>query len=218
MLKRPVFNESKFTSTARVYAENNVSIRCTEFYNRIFVGFASYMGAGVIRGNVSIGRYCSIGKDVKIGLADHPLTNFTTHPLYTGKVIVDDNVSNILSNCKVMQFPEVQLSLVIGDDVWIGDDVLIKKGIKIGQGAVIGANSVVTKDIPPYSVVVGSPARILKYRFTDKIIEDLIESEWYKIAPSDLSSISPSNTVESFIEKISDFDRGFLPCFVQYQS
>ncbi|MGP5174569.1 CatB-related O-acetyltransferase [Psychrobacter immobilis] len=176
------------------------------------------MGAGVIRGNVSIGRYCSIGKDVKIGLADHPLTNFTTHPLYTGKVIIDNNTSNILSDCKVEQFPEVQLSLMISDDVWIGDDVLIKKGIKVGQGAVIGANSVVTKDVPPYSIVVGSPAKVLKYRFTDEIIEKLIESEWYKISPENLSSIHPSSTIESFIEKISDFDRDFVPNFVQYQS
>lgn len=68
--------------------------------------------------------------------------------------------------------------IVVGDDVWIGTDALLLSGAKIGQGAVIGARAVVTKPIPPYAVVVGNPARIIRYRFSEDIIEQLLRIDF----------------------------------------
>lgn len=215
MLKRPVFNECIFTTSAQVYTENNVSIRSVEFYNHIYIGYASYMGSGFIRGNTKIGRYCSIGKNVKIGLAEHSLENFTTHPLFTGNIVTSSKFRKYIDS-RVDQFPDIKLSLEIGNDVWIGDDALIMKGLKIGHGSVIGANSVVTKDIPPYAIVIGSPAKILRYRFNEDIIDKLLNSKWWDIHPATLSSLTQSQSVEEFIDKSLSLEKSFQKNYLRY--
>lgn len=76
---------------------------------------------------------------------------------------------------------KVQKKVIIGNDVWIGSHALILGGVKIGDGAVIGAGAVVTKDVPPYAVVGGVPARIIKYRFSQEIIDKLLEIKWWNL-------------------------------------
>ena len=71
--------------------------------------------------------------------------------------------------------------LRIGSDVWIGSNACILRGLAVGDGAVIGAGSVVTKDVPPYAVVVGNPARVLKYRFSEEVIARLLRLEWWNM-------------------------------------
>lgn len=78
---------------------------------------------------------------------------------------------------------------VIGHDVWIAASAIIKQGVKIGNGAVIGANSFVNKDVPPYAIVVGSPAKILKYRFNQKQIEIIEESKYWEFSPNEARQI-----------------------------
>lgn len=74
---------------------------------------------------------------------------------------------------------------VIGSDVWIGTNVTILNGVKIGDGSVIGANTIVTKDVPPYSIVVGNPGKIVKFRFDEKQIEELLRLKWWEL-PKDI--------------------------------
>ena len=74
--------------------------------------------------------------------------------------------------------------ITIGNDVWIGDGAFIKNGVTIGDGAIIGARAVVTKDIPPYAIVVGVPAKILKYRFSEQIIDRLLNTKWWNLDDS----------------------------------
>ncbi|TCB59732.1 CatB-related O-acetyltransferase [Acinetobacter terrae] len=80
---------------------------------------------------------------------------------------------------------------LIGHDVWIGNRVIIKSGVKVGTGAVIGAGSVVTKDIPDYAVVAGNPAKIIRYRFDEEMIYQLLASKWWELSEANLRKLSP---------------------------
>ncbi|MFE4759415.1 CatB-related O-acetyltransferase [Bacillus mycoides] len=124
----------------------------------------SYINENSIVFNSDIGKFCSISYNCMIGLPNHPIRHISTSPfLYS-----DNNVLNIPQS-----FKEFNAKTIIGNDVWIGAQAIIMKGISIGNGAIIGAGSVVTKDIPPYAIAVGNPAKIIKYRFDQKQIEFL---------------------------------------------
>jgi len=122
--------------------------------------------------NTSIGSFCSIAGNVMIGGGKHPLNFVSTSPVFYSK-------RNILKTCFAeVNFEEYKRTL-IGNDVWIGSNAFIKGGVSIGHGAVIGAYSVVTKDIEPYSIVAGNPAKLIRKRFDDITIEKLIKSQWW---------------------------------------
>ena len=119
-----------------------------------------------------IGRYCSIAQGVMIGPGSHPKEWVSTSPIFYSKRrgLVDEDY---YINTKMDQ------KCVIGNDVWIGCRAIIMPGVKIGNGAIIGAASVVTKDVPSYSIVVGIPATVIGYRFEKDIINKLNNSEWW---------------------------------------
>lgn len=126
---------------------------------------------------VEVGNFCSIAEGVKILLApEHNISYNTTYPFYSFL----QGLHHPLSKRK---------SVIIGNDVWIGTDALIMGGVTIGDGAVIGARSVVTKDIEPYSVVVGSPAKHIKFRFDQKIIEKFLKYKWWDLPIEEIGSI-----------------------------
>ena len=120
----------------------------------------------------SIGAFCSIAYNVRIGLGNHPTDWATSHPFaYQKKYGFRDESIPFNAN--------QNLDTIIGNDVWIGANATILAGVKIGDGAIIGAHALVTKDVKPYSVVVGSPARHIKLRFEEKITEQLLELKWW---------------------------------------
>lgn len=121
--------------------------------------------------NAQIGNFTAIGRNSSIGLGQHPLNYISTQNIFYKK----NNLSNKWVN--PIDFPSKPIS--IGNDVWIGVESLIMDGVTIGNGAVVGARSVVTKDVPPYAIVVGSPARIVRYRFDDEIIDLLLNLKWW---------------------------------------
>ena len=122
-----------------------------------------------------IGAFCSIANNVNVSYGNHPLDTVSTHPFGYQKrcgIIKDDNediIAAIPNNGKI----------VIGHDVWIGRDVTLLTGITIGHGAVIAAGAVVTKDVPPYGIVGGVPAKIIRYRFDEEIREKLLNIQWW---------------------------------------
>lgn len=123
--------------------------------------------------NCYIGSFCSIANGVIIGGGMHPVNWVSMSPVfYEGR----DSVKAKFSEHR----REENKVTKIGHDVWIGQNSLIKQGIKIGNGAVIGMGSVVTKDVEPYSIVVGTPAKMIKKRFDDNIIELLENSRWWE--------------------------------------
>ena len=124
----------------------------------------------------NIGRFCSIAPEVKNTLGIHPMSEpyVSTSPMFfslrkqTGKTFA-----------KKQLFEELKEPIEIGHDCWIGQRVFIVGGVKIGIGAVVLAGAVVTKDVPPYSIVGGVPAKVLKYRYDDDTIKFLLKSEWW---------------------------------------
>ena len=131
--------------------------------------------------NCEIGSFTSIANGVVIGGGMHPLSWASMSPVfYKGR----DSVKAKFANFE----REPAKMTVVGHDVWIGRNALIKQGVSIGTGAVIGMGSVVTKDVLPYSIVGGNPARLIRYRFSDGIIKDLIQSKWWELPESELRS------------------------------
>lgn len=139
------------------------------------IGVGTYINSNVIIDRCEeIGKYCSISKFVKIGLGSHPTNMVSTSPIFYSKkrrLVNEDTYNN----------KEVDKPVIIKNDVWIGNGAIIMPGVTVGNGAIIGANAVVTKDVPDYSIVVGIPATIKKYRFDSNIRDNLIKSEWWNI-------------------------------------
>lgn len=147
--------------------------------------------------NCDIGAFCSIANNVIIGGGMHPMGWVSMSPVfYEGR----DSVKAKFSSFK----RELPKRTIIGNDVWIGQNVLIKQGVNIGTGAVVGMGSVVTKDIEPYAIVAGTPARIIRYRFSEEIIEKLFLSKWWDLPNEALQNHAKYITdPEKFLQSLS---------------
>jgi acetyltransferase-like isoleucine patch superfamily enzyme len=122
--------------------------------------------------NVNIGSFVSIANEVIIGAGEHPLKRVSTSPVFY------KNIDSIKK--KFIEFPRIPIKeTIIGNDVWIGRRAIIISGINIGNGSVVAAGAVVTKDVPAYSIVAGVPARVIKYRFDQNVIEALEKIKWW---------------------------------------
>ena len=150
-----------FSSLVGRYIEVGVS---TQIDSSSSIGSYTYIGDRCNVTRASIGRYVSIGNNVVIGPGEHSLTRLSTSSLFY------DN-------------PYAELTrgdCVIESDAWIGVGAVVLRGVRVGVGAVVAASAVVTRDVPDYAVVGGVPARVLKYRFDDKLRAELLASEWWK--------------------------------------
>jgi acetyltransferase-like isoleucine patch superfamily enzyme len=158
-------NKSTFDKTARV-------CRHVKIINSNIGGF-TYVASKtqILEGN--IGKFCSIASDCRIGLASHSLNYISTSPIFTSK-----NNATKYQWIQRDMFEEIQ-KVNIGNDVWIGIGSIIMGGVSVGDGAVVAAGAIVTKDVPPYSIVAGVPAKVIKYRFEKEIIEFLSEVSWW---------------------------------------
>ena len=146
------------------------------------LGRGSYIGAGCQFNSAQIGKYCSIGSYVKILTANHPSQTFvSTHPAFFSLSRQAGFTYTTEQRFQEQRFYDWQngISVSIGNDVWIGEEAIIMGGVKIHDGAIIGARAVVTKDVPPYAIVGGIPAKIIGKRFDDNEIVFLLNLKWW---------------------------------------
>ncbi|GEK29537.1 CatB-related O-acetyltransferase [Furfurilactobacillus siliginis] len=149
---------------------------------------------------ISFGNYDSIAVGVSLMGDQHPTDRFTTSPL-SGINRLEPWSQQSEDFTPIMYDKENLKSTTIGHDVWIGSDVLLKRGITIGDGAIVAAKAVVTKDVPPYAIVGGVPAKIIRYRFPKDIIEQLQQLKWFNYDYMSFKGISGDESIESFIKK-----------------
>ncbi|WP_235603738.1 CatB-related O-acetyltransferase [Balneola sp. EhC07] len=149
--------------------------------SRSEIGFGSYLSGNTSLSRVKIGRYCSIGQNVKNSFGIHPTDFISSHPAFystkkqAGFSFVDEDK---IEEHKYVD-KERRFLNIIGNDVWIGNNVSLMDGIAIGDGAIIGTGAVVTKDIAPYTIVGGIPARKIRTRFSEDVTEFLVKFQWW---------------------------------------
>jgi len=137
------------------------------------IGRYTYIGRNcfIDKSTKIIGRFCSIANGVTLGVGNHPIDWVSTHAIAFNKKYGFVKTNNFLNSSKK--------DCKIGNDVWIGTNAIIIAGVTVGDGAIIGANAFVNKDVEPYSIVVGTPAKHIRYRFDQETVKKLLEIKWW---------------------------------------
>jgi len=188
-LSEPAITEGKTTGYSLVRSEKANCKFGTQAYavapytlHDVQLGDHSYFARNAYASHVTIGKFCSIGPNFCCGLGIHPTNGISTSPYFYRGVI------------------EEHKQTTIGNDVFIGANVTILDGITIGDGAIIGAGAVVTRDIPPYAIAVGVPAKVVKYRFDEETIKKLLEKKWWNGSEEDIKRVGELEfNVHSFL-------------------
>lgn len=162
-------NSSLFET--KLYGNNKIGSNCTISGSEI--GSYTYVAGDSFLSNVIIGKFCSIGLGFKVGLGIHPTDFVSTSPFFYSSAFF------LKTTIAEKNYFEEHKKTIIGNDVWIGANVFVNEGVTIGNGVVIGAGAVVTKDVPNYSIVGGVPAKIIKPRHSQEIIDVLNDSKWW---------------------------------------
>ncbi len=192
----------------------------TTIFSKARIGAFTYMVDGAIH-FAEIGRYGSFARDVTIGPGAHPVDWLSSHPFqYRNdfRFRVGDSFLGADRYKADQATPQDKRStqpdpVIIGNDVWIGNGAFILPGVTVGDGAVIAGRAVVTKDVPPYAIVGGNPARVIRLRFDERVIEQLLSIRWWRFAPWDLRGIQ-FHDVERCIELIGEREaRGTITPF-----
>lgn len=178
--------------------ERHVKLHTVKVFSKdLRIGaFTDIVSNTELRDVSSIGRYCSIGTNCVIG------QNRKQHPMDW----LSTNGALIESRAATMPTPPAHWDVkptTLGHDVWVGRDVIIMEGITIGTGAVIGAQSLVTRDVPPYTIVAGSPAKMIRYRFEEPLREQLLASRWWEHDQSELAQL-PTEDPQAFLAALAN--------------
>lgn len=172
-----------------------------KFSDNVIIGDYSYGFFDVLewdnKTKLKIGKFCSIAADVLFLLGgEHRKDFISTYPFNA----LMESFNHIEGH------PASKGDIIVGNDVWIAHGAKILSGVTIGDGAIIAANSLVTKDIPPYAIAMGSPAKVVKYRFDEDTIEKLLKIRWWDFEDEEIIKIIPllqSDNMEEFLKQYS---------------
>lgn len=153
---------------------------------------------------IKIGKYCCIGNHVLINPAFHPKNWLSVHPFQYRKCLDAKLYGDMPQNPDYIFFEDTPKKIEIENDVWIGENACIMGGVKIHNGAIIGTKAVVTKDIPPYAIAAGIPAKVINYRFEKHIIERLLISQWWNLPHKFIQKL-PYNNIEESLNLIESY-------------
>ncbi len=171
----------------------NVIPNGCNFSGNIHLGYATTLGPNnFFSGDITIGKYCQIGSDVAIHSSNHPVHFMSTY------------INKNLFNGELKKLKEIK-KITIANDVWIGHNVIIVGNVTIGNGAILAAGSVVTKDVAPYSIVAGVPAKKIKMRFSNPIIQEIEDIKWWDLPHDKLEEIKPL-FMKNFLDKDSIYE------------
>ena len=173
--------------------------KCINYKSPISIGAFTNVcnGSGIIQ-NVEIGRYCSIAPNVDINPPQHPVDWLgITCRQYNREYLGWHHFVGKEACCQEF---DCEKKVVIGNDVWIGCRSVIMGGVTIGDGAIIAAGAIVTHDVPPYAIVGGAPARIIKFRFNEETIKELLSLRWWEYDIADFGEIEWNNAIKAIHE------------------
>jgi virginiamycin A acetyltransferase len=195
VFKKYLFRKKGLYTSFPQAVSSDISIEPPVFTGNVIIsrnchiGKHTYICSGTLWENVSIGRYCSIADNALIGPPDHPTHFLTTKDSF---YFEKDYYKEWLKD----------KNTILGNDIWLGANILIRKGVKIGDGAVVAAGAVVTENVPPYAIVGGIPAKIIKYRFDQNTINFLLQIKWWNFDEATIRGL-PFNNVNECIEILS---------------
>lgn len=182
------------------------------------IGAFSYITDSTLRHVRSIGRFCGIAPNVNMGMPEHSATFLSFHPMFAMQDIYwHQSYHTLYQDEEWVQYMHLQSwkslkhkeKIQIGNDVWIGYGAIIQRGVQIGDGAIVAAGAVVTKDVPPYTIVGGVPAKPIRQRFDDQIIKKLLELQWWNYGPDVLKGLDLAHTSNMILELEERIQSGF---------
>lgn len=186
-------------------------VKVDGFVAKTTIGAFTYIQKGSFFNDTDVGRFCSIAGNVSTGAGEHPVDWLSTHPFVNDP----SDVAAGLSHC----YPEYREWLTgtpsrvtnrggdrvsIGHDVWIGEGAFIRRGVKIGVGAIVAAHAVVTKDVAPFSIVGGNPAKHIRYRIDEALIDDVLASRWWEYDLRPIARYTDFSDVRRSIDNIAE--------------
>lgn len=162
-----------------------------------WLGRHSYYGVNFVRmhKDTTIGAFCSFGHNVCVGPSQHPTDWLSTSPFQYV------NWKALTPQQKIYEYS--MPPTFIGNDVWIGNGAIVKDGVTVSDGCIIGSNAVVTHDVPPYAIVAGAPAKIIRYRFPQNIIKELLELKWWDLPDEEIATLT-FNDINTCIKELKE--------------
>jgi virginiamycin A acetyltransferase len=161
------------------FGGNNTVPEFCAFSDSTYIGYRTTLGTNnFFGGKVTVGKYCQLGRDLAFHPTNHPISYLTTYinsQLYNGE----------------LKSLKTEKPIKIGNDVWVGHGVIVLAGVTVGDGAILAAGSIVTKDVEPYSIVAGNPAKLIRKRFSESLIEELQNLKWWDKSDEELDFLKP---------------------------